>query len=103
MNTSSVNNEFLKLERLARLKRAREGSLNAQDQALHDKYKNHPFVQYVMKLGYQKYLAIDSLEQHGDDALTDTLLSTVLQTYAASLQPTTTSQLLYSRNIGQPY
>ena len=86
MNTSSANKEFLKLERLARLKRAREGSLTSQDKELDDKYKNHPFVKYAVKLGYQKYLAIDALEQHGEDALTDTLLSTVLHTYAASLR-----------------
>ena len=85
MNTSSSNKEFRNLERLARLKRAREGSFTAQDKELDEKYNNHPFVKYAVKLGYQKYLAIDALEQHGEDALTNTLLSTVLQT-AASLR-----------------
>ena len=58
-----VSEEFRNLERLAVLKRAREGHCNPDEEEIYAKFINHPFVKYAEKLGYERYLAYDALQQ----------------------------------------
>ena len=69
------------MQRLAVLKRAREGNCNPDEEEIYAKFINHPFVKYAEKLGYERYFAYDALLQKDEDAITETLLMTVLQTY----------------------
>ena len=80
-----VSEEFRNLQRLAVLKRAREGHCNPDEEEIYAKFINHPFVKYEEKLGYERYLAYDALLQEGEDASTETLLMIVLQTYDSGL------------------
>ena len=67
------------------LKRAREGHCNPDEEEIYAKFINHPFVKYAEKLGYERYLAYDALLQKDEEATTETLLMTVLQTYDSGL------------------
>ena len=80
-----VNEEFRNLQRLGVLKRAREGHCNPDEEEIYVKFINHPFIKYAEKLGYERYLAYDALLQKDEDATTETLLMTVLQTYDSGL------------------
>ena len=80
-----VSEEFRNLQRLGVLKRAREGHCNPDVEEIYAKFINHPFVNYAEKLGYERYLAYDALLQKDEDATTETLLMTVLQTYDSGL------------------
>ena len=73
------------LQRLAVLKRAREGHCNPDEEEIYAKFINPPFVKYAEKLGYERYLAYDALLQKDEDATTKTLLMTVLQTHDSGL------------------
>ena len=76
---------FHNLQRLGVLKRAREGHCNPDEEEIYAKFINHPFVKYAEKLGHERYLAYDALLLKDEDATTETLLMTVLQTYDSGL------------------
>ena len=66
-----------------------------------ERYLNHPFLKYAEKLGYERYLAVNTLGSLGDDVTTDSLLDAILNSCEASL-PRSTERWSYYQTLGRP-
>ena len=96
-----VTAEYLWRTTVARIRRARDGNPAPEDELRMERYLNPPFLKYAEKLGYERYLAVNTLESLGDNMTTDSLLEAVLKSYEASL-PRSTDQWLYYQTLGRP-